>query len=127
MLPFEFVIDGPPMSAQSHNRERLAAWKVEVAAAAAERWTGPVLQGQARVVVTYYHDREAARLDADNMIKPILDALVGIVYVDDRQATHVTARVIRLLDGRIPDLTALVAREVTRGREFLHVLIEEDR
>ena len=51
MLPFEFVIDGPPMSAQSHNPIRLADWKVSVAAAAAETWIGPVFRGKARVVV----------------------------------------------------------------------------
>jgi crossover junction endodeoxyribonuclease RusA len=126
MLPFEFIIDGPPMSAQSRNRGRLAAWKVEVAAAAARRWSGPLHHGKARVIVTYYHIRETAGLDADNMIKPILDALIGVVYVDDRQATHITARNVRLVDGRDRNFGELVGLEFSRGRDFLHVLIEED-
>ncbi len=127
MLPFEFVIDGPPMSARSHNAARLAEWKVRVAAAAAQRWTGPLFRGKTRVVVTYYHERETAGLDADNMIKPILDALTGVVYADDRQATQITARTVRLIDGRDPDISAFVAMELARRREFLHVMVEEDR
>ncbi len=127
MFPFEFVIDGPPMSAQSHNRKRLEEWKLKVAAAAAQLWTGPVFHAKLRVVVTYYHDRESAGLDADNMIKPILDALIGVVYDDDRQATHITARSVRLVDGRAPNFIPLLRGEFTRGRDFLHVWIEEDR
>lgn len=127
MLPFELIIDGPPMSAQSRNRRRLAAWKVEVATAAARTWSGPMYRGDTRVVVTYYHVREAAGLDADNMIKPILDALIGVVYVDDRQATHIAARSVRLNDGRALDVSASVGLEFSRGLEFLHILIEEDR
>jgi crossover junction endodeoxyribonuclease RusA len=82
---------------------------------------------EARVVITYYHEREAARLDTDNMIKPILDALIGVVYVDDRQATHITARSVSLRAGRYSQIGALVAVELTRRRELLHVVVEEDR
>jgi crossover junction endodeoxyribonuclease RusA len=127
MLPFEFVIDGLPMSAQSHNPERLTAWKVAVAAAATQRWEGSPFRGNARVVVTYYHARETAGLDGDNMVKPILDALIGIVYDDDRQATHITARSVRLRDGHNSKLGAMTAMELTRGRDFLHIRVEEDR
>lgn len=75
----------------------------------------------------YYHARETAGLDADNMIKPILDALTGVVYADDCQATHITARNVRLTDGRNSHISAFVAMELARRREFLHVMVEEDR
>lgn len=128
MVPFEFVIDGPPMSARSHNTRRLADWKLRIAAAASERWTGPPFRGKAHVVVTYYHEGETAHLDNDNMIKPILDALIGVVYADDRQATHIEARSVNLNDAsRFARVGALVALELTRRREFLHVRIEEER
>lgn len=127
MLPFEFLIDGPPMSAQSHNRDRLAEWKLKVAASASDRWRGGLFHGKLHVVVTYYHEGETARLDNDNMIKPILDALIDVVYADDRQAAHIEARSVNLLDGRQWRVGALVASALTRGGEFLHVRIEEVR
>lgn len=127
MVPFEFVIDGPPMSAQSHNAQRLGDWKLRVAAAAAERWSGPLFRGKVHVVVTYYHEGETARLDNDNMVKPILDALIGVVYSDDRQASHIEARSVNLRNARHRHVGAVVAKELTRRGEFLHVLIREER
>lgn len=115
------------MSARSHNRGRLADWKVRVAATAAERWIGPPLRGKVHVVVTYYHEGEIAHLDSDNMIKPILDAITGLVYADDRQATHIEARSVNLgAATRLAHVGALVAKELTRRREFVHVWIEEE-
>ena len=42
------------------------------------------------VVITYYFKRGS--LDVDNMPKPILDALNGLVYADDSQVTDLVCR-----------------------------------
>lgn len=126
MLPFEFVIDGPPMSAQSHNLARLSAWKASVAATAAARWIGSPFPAKVRVVVTYYHEGEIARLDSDNMVKPILDALIGIAYTDDRQASEVVIRMIPLDgDSAVPTVASVVAERLARPGEFLHVKVHQ--
>lgn len=53
---FEFTVAGRPVSHQSHNRPRLAAWRQVTTAAAAE-WTAfPIAGLRLRVVVSYYHD-----------------------------------------------------------------------
>ena len=39
----------------------------------------------------YYHTQKGIRADVDNVIKPILDALIGIVYLDDSQVRSVKA------------------------------------
>ncbi len=128
MLPFEFVIDGPPISAQSHNPARLVDWKIRVAVAAAAVWEGPPFRGKVHVVVTYYHEGATARLDGDNMIKPILDAMSGTVYVDDRQAARIEARSVNLLAaGRLPRVRALIAAQLTLPGEFLHIWVDEER
>jgi len=128
MLPFEFVIEGPPMSAQSHNPQRLAAWKARVRLAASLSWVGEPCSGKVRVVVTYYHDGDTARLDTDNMLKPILDALGGLVYVDDRQASHVQARSVDKRRGFVErSLRRLVAEGLETGREFIHIRIDEEQ
>jgi crossover junction endodeoxyribonuclease RusA len=86
MLPFEFTVDGPPISHQTRNSARLRAWQRTVRVAAVQRWpagTAPVIE-QLRFIVTYYHDGASVRIDNDNLVKPIQDALNGPVYVDDR-------------------------------------------
>jgi Holliday junction resolvase RusA-like endonuclease len=92
MLPFEFVIAGPPMSARSHYLDKLA------------------------------------RLDADNMVKPILDAMTGVVYHDDRQASHIEVRSVNLdlgYTGR--NVGKLLATKLMAGGEFLHIRVEQER
>lgn len=94
MFPFEFIVDGPPVSHQTRRPTRLLAWKQTVRAAAARRWpagTAPV-KIQLKIAVTYYHDGVAVRMDNDNMVKPIQDALNGLVYEDDHQITDTQVR-----------------------------------
>ena len=42
--------------------------------------------------MTYYHEGESVRIDNDNMVKPIQDALIGLVYQDDRWITDTVVR-----------------------------------
>ena len=94
MVLFEFTVAGPPVSAQATNRARVRSWKRRVRAAAEARWDGRrnSLQVPVQIVATYYHDGEAVRLDLDNAIKPIQDALNGLVYADDRRITDAQLR-----------------------------------
>src|SRR5436305_1684275 len=58
MLPFEFTVTGPPVSHQSHNKAKLAAWRKRVrAAAAAQRGKVAPLTTPLRITVTYYAER----------------------------------------------------------------------
>ena len=94
MLPFEFIIDGPPLSHQTRNVQRLRAWQQAVRTAAQRRWpadTAPIV-GRLSITVTYYHNGVAVRIDNDNLVKPIQDALNGLIYEDDRQITDTHVR-----------------------------------
>ena len=55
---------------------------------------------QLRVAIVYFSEGPSS-LDADNIAKPILDALNGVIWVDDRQIDEIVIRK--------SDLTALVA------------------
>lgn len=94
MLPFEFTVAGPPISYQTRRSLRLQLWKQTVYTAARWRWpTGaPPLQVPLKLTVCYYHDGVSVRIDNDNMLKPIQDALIGLVYEDDRQITDIQVR-----------------------------------
>jgi hypothetical protein len=77
MRSIEFTVTGPPMSAQSQNRDRLRAWQLRVREAARAVYSdAPTKDRDLEVSVTCYHDSTSPRLDGDNMVKPILDALL---------------------------------------------------
>ena len=128
MLPFEFIVDGPPVSQQARNRASLQAWKKTVRQEAARRWP----QGQLpftenlHIIVVYYHEMLKVRIDNDNMVKPIQDALTGLVYVDDSQITDTEVRKTNL-DGsfRVRGMSVVLAEGFCRGTEFIYVRVEE--
>ncbi len=127
MFPFEFIVDGPPVSYQTRRADRLRAWEQTVHDAAARRWpdhASPVA-GNLKLTVTYYHDGIAVRIDNDNMIKPIQDALNGLVYEDDRQITDTQVRKTDLNGSfRVRGMSPVLAEGFCRGNEFLHIRIE---
>ncbi|MBV9880593.1 MAG: RusA family crossover junction endodeoxyribonuclease [Gemmatirosa sp.] len=124
MVSFEFIVDGPPVSQQTRRRERYHEWKRVVRAAAERYWPGglPPLTGPLSVRVYYFFD--GAPVDIDNIVKPIHDAIVGLVYEDDLQVTDSVNR-RRDLRGQfsITNLTPALAEGLAREREFLYVAI----
>ncbi|SAK56201.1 Endodeoxyribonuclease RusA [Caballeronia temeraria] len=126
MLPFEFTIKGPPLSAQTHNRVRLREWKDQVRRAAAARVPGGMqpVKAPVKITVTYYYSGKTP--DVDNIGKPIQDALNGLVFVDDSQC-HETKSRKRALDGsyQIMGASAPLLIAFSEGVEFLHIRVEE--
>lgn len=125
MHPVELIVVGVPVSLQSKGKGR-AAWKARVANEAhkialvgVHPHTGPI-----RVCITYYY--EGSSPDVDNIIKPIQDALCGIVYVDDAQVEDTRCRKKRI-DGSytLEDVTPATLAAIRGGRSFVRILISE--
>jgi crossover junction endodeoxyribonuclease RusA len=126
MLPFECVVPGTPVSLQTRNRSSLRQWKTKVATHAALAWpqgVDPLVCGVMVTIVFYF---EGTPLDVDNMIKPIQDALVGIVYDDDKQVNDVRGSV-RDLDGsfRVKGLSPELAKGFGFSGPFVHIKVTE--
>ena len=125
-LPFEFIIDGPPVSQQARRRERVRQWRQEVRSVAEQYW--PVeeilVTGSVMITITYFYD--SVEMDVDNIPKPISDALKGLVYLDDGQVTDILCRK-RNLNGnlRLENPSIVLAEGLSRGNEFLYILVEE--
>jgi Holliday junction resolvase RusA-like endonuclease len=124
---FEFTVEGPPVSPQAHNRPKLKAFGRRVRAAAQRRWDGRRRPWNAPVILTavYYHDGLSVRRDLDNAIKPIQDALNGLVYEDDSLITR--ARLSkRSLDRPYVFRNApqAIADAFVAGREFIYIKVE---
>ena len=128
MLPFEFIVDGPPVSYQTRHAARLHAWQRVVRAAAAQRWPAntPPVQVRLSLTVTYYHDGVSVRIDNDNLVKPIQDALNGLVYEDDRQITDTYVRKTDLNGSfRVRGMSPVLAEGFCRDNEFLYIRIDQ--
>ena len=88
---FEFLIPERPVSLQTRNRINLQAWKRFVASEAAKTWSGAVLDdGDLQLTMVYLCSNDP--VDVDNIVKPIQDALIGLIYVDDSLVTDVETR-----------------------------------
>ncbi|WP_434588777.1 RusA family crossover junction endodeoxyribonuclease [Pseudomonas sp. R4-83] len=126
MLPFEFTIKGPPVSHQTKNRQRLQDWKAEVRRAATELWEvgEDAVDVPVRFSTTYYYEGDTP--DVDNIIKPLQDALNGLVYVDDAQCQETKSRK-RPLNGsyQIKGASGVLLKAFSDGQEFLHIRVEE--
>lgn len=116
-----FVILGIPRSPTSKSR---STWQAHVRGSAVKEWgTQPPIADHVSVVLVHFFKDGA--LDVDNMIKPILDALTGIVFEDDRQVMQVLARKTELVTGRqvlnaSPDVVAAIERDA----DFVYVSVE---
>ncbi|MBD3381732.1 MAG: RusA family crossover junction endodeoxyribonuclease [candidate division Zixibacteria bacterium] len=126
MDSFEFTIEGTPISHQAKSRRLLARWRAKVRKTARKYWPRgqKPIETMICVTLTYFYKYEA--LDVDNMIKPVQDAMKGLVYLDDSQVTDVYSRKRKLNSSfRLLNVSPGVARGLTSGREFLHVLVED--
>ena len=57
------------------------------------------LKGQQLYSRIYYFHRDKSTVDADNLSKPLLDALKGVVYADDIQVVQRTVARIEIGSG----------------------------
>lgn len=89
MQTYEFVIPGRPVSAQVKRKAVRRRWaeKVKLEAIRNSPGSPPFTNFNARVTIVFLC--ASARLDADNVIKPIQDALMGVFYSDDIQVSDV--------------------------------------
>ncbi|MBE9030617.1 RusA family crossover junction endodeoxyribonuclease [filamentous cyanobacterium LEGE 11480] len=121
----EFIIPRRPLSHQTRNRANLQAWKAYVEGIANFHWTDPlILDGtDLRLTLVYLCDDSPA--DIDNIIKPIQDAMVGVVYEDDIQISDVDSHRRYLTDTIvITGLPQILADAVAAGDEAVYVKVE---
>ena len=95
LFPLEFHLAGTPVSLQGRPASK-DRWKNEVADAARRRiaeivdWT--YLAPVPLALTIYYFPIAPMGGDIDNIVKPIMDALIGVVYVDDKIVERVTVQ-----------------------------------
>lgn len=131
-MDFEFVIPKRPVSLQTRKRNSLNNWKSYVRSEVAKSWKDDIVRHVAlHLTLIFLYD--TAPLDIDNIVKPIQDALVGLVYEDDALITDVSAHRRHVLslysaDGVYPvKYPELLIRAILAQRECVYVRIRNRR
>jgi crossover junction endodeoxyribonuclease RusA len=123
---FEFVVEGPAVSlrAKDKSARRYQRWIQLVRVAAQTAWPAEQLPATGPVEVeirNYYTDVPP---DVDNIIKPILDALETVAYLDDRQVVQVTSGKRALGEGPpMSDPSPRLAAALVSWSEVVHVAV----
>ena len=126
MPTVELVIPKRPVSQQARRRERVREWKELVAAHALDT-VGPkhrLATGPVALRLLYLYDDVV--LDVDNILKPIFDALSGVLFIDDAAVTDVEIRRrSRRTAFTFTALSPVLAAALDLDREFLHVALSD--
>lgn len=122
---FEFLIPRRPVSSQAKDNKHLQAWKNFVCAEAGRIWSGTPHNGShLHLTLVYVCDDSPA--DVDNIIKPIQDALVGLVYDDDFLIDDVEAHRRPLTDTfDIAACPSPLVNGILSGTECVYVRVNE--
>jgi crossover junction endodeoxyribonuclease RusA len=123
-LLFEMLIPRRPVSHQAKNRENLQAWKDYIYGRARSEWIGgtPLVRSGLRLMLVYLCDDSPA--DIDNIIKPIQDALVGVIYADDALVSDVDSHRRFLSDPiDVTNLPPLLIEGITVGEECIYIRV----
>ncbi len=124
-FPVEFVVEGVPVSQQAKRPKTREAWKQRVRTAAkAELSEGHwATEVPVHVTIFYFAVAEMAG-DLDNIVKPILDGLSGLVYLDDGQVERILVQKFergRFTTFRQPSARLAEAADMSRPRVYIEV------
>ncbi len=125
----EFVVTGPPISNQQstpQGRANLAAWRATIAGAATLAWPNAPLTIELKAVIINFYAGNEPSVDADNMSKPILDAMQGIAYGNDRQVVQTQLTHARLGGAyQIGGVRPIIVNGLQAQAQFVYVSIED--
>ena len=116
---FRIWIPGSPRAAGKNSRAR-RRYVEQIRKAASEVVPYPTKSTRIDIEVFFYAET-SLRADVDNVIKPILDALIGVVYEDDRQVRSVKATALPKGDAfrSSGSMDVLIRLIKTEPKEFL--------
>ena len=114
---YSFWITGVPKSLSA---KKTVDYRGRIRAAAAAEVTRPLQSPRIDIDIIFAAKNSNLRADVDNVAKPILDALKGVVYEDDRQVRSIKVVALPLDDPhRIQRATPTVADRLYKAGEFL--------
>jgi crossover junction endodeoxyribonuclease RusA len=122
----ELIVPGTPISLGASPRSK-NMWRAKVAAAAQSALpiSHVLVADPVRATVMYFYVR--TDLDLDNILKPILDSMNGIVYVDDSQIVNIMAAKRDIAGSYVlADVSPILVQHLASGinNDFVFIAIE---
>ena len=104
MKIFEFIVPKRPVSHQAKDSLHKQQWKDFVYGRAFQAWKGTPISNEAlRFTLVYLCEEDPP--DINNIVKPVQDALIGLVYSDDSLIVDVQGHL--RMAGDLIDTTGL--------------------
>ncbi len=130
LYPLEFSVAGTPISAQASPRSK-DRWKALVAREARARVQATDELGfvdqRPTCVTIYYFPPERMLGDIDNIVKPILDALIQIAYADDQGVERVVAqRFDAVIPREFSDPSTQLAAALDTDPPVVYIRVDDD-
>ena len=127
-FPFEFIVQGIPVSSQASRAASKTAWKDAIRAASAILLPEGYFCTEGRMAVTiFYFPDDEMQGDIDNIVKPILDALSRHVYLDDRQVERCLVQKFepeRMFDFSSP--SRILSEAASGAKPLLYIRLSDD-
>ncbi|HTZ36505.1 MAG TPA: RusA family crossover junction endodeoxyribonuclease [Stellaceae bacterium] len=127
-FPFEFVVEGTPVSQQAKRRQSLREWQDCVRAAARQNLpAGHFLTSGPLSITLFYFPATPLQGDIDNIVKPVLDALTRVIYVSDRQLHRVVVQKFEpgnVFEFRTP--SAALAEAIGKAKPALYIGLSDN-
>ena len=122
-IPFELIMEQAPVSSQTRRRQRFHEWRQDLERAARLVWDTEVpVAVPVLVTITYFFD--GTPVDVDNIPKPILDALKGLVFRNDSQVYDLLCRKRNRADSlRIEGPSQGLLDALDNSRQVLHIKV----
>ena len=120
---FRIWVKGYPLSSQA-KRETLERYKTHIKDTTSKIVPCPIKSRRIDIEI-FFKAKNTLRADVDNIIKPILDALKGVVYFDDSQVRSVKVTAIPSIEEGAYGISGWTNIEVmnrltnTPSKEFL--------
>jgi crossover junction endodeoxyribonuclease RusA len=123
----EFTITGVPVSAQARASSARDTWRRNVQEAGRKAFGDePLLSGDLGIKIRGFSDGYV-RPDLDNLTKPILDALQGVIYQNDHGFIDLDVKFRTLSEPiTIYKVSSVLTAAFETGFPFVYVRVQND-
>lgn len=128
--PLEVVLEGVPVSLQASSASR-ARWKSEIYRVGLERrqetYELGTLDYRALSLTVYYFPSAPMEGDIDNIVKPIMDGLVGVAYLNDKVVERVVVQKFEPdVDWEFSDPSDQLAAALDATAPIVYIRVDDD-
>jgi hypothetical protein len=127
-FPFEFVVEGTPVSLAARRRASIEEWKDRIVAASrCVLPEGHFATEFGLAITLYYFPSSPMQGDIDNIVKPILDAMCRHIYLDDHQVERLLIQKFEPENlFRFTSPSAVLAGALSKPKPALYIRVSDN-